>query len=262
MSKINATPDRPLVACRFWCYGEYAPDVAWTELPKQGIHHFEMDCPEPADIPDLKKKLADHGLAASSIQCKCDVKSEDVVEAMKPQLDVCVEMDAIFCYTSVNGGDTPRDLVWQRLRAIGDEAAQRDLFVSMETHPDLVHNGDEALKSMHAIDHPNVRVNFDTANVLYYNENTDTITELEKIADHVGSMHLKESTGGYRVIDFPALGKGIVDYARVFQVMSARGFAGPYTMELEGPEKRSREDQIAHVATSAAHLRAIGMLKE
>ena len=35
----------------------------------------------------------------------------------------------------------------------------------METHPDLITNGQVARQTMTSINHPGVRVNFDTANV-------------------------------------------------------------------------------------------------
>ena len=75
---------------------------------------------------------------------------------------------------------------------------------------------------------------------------------------HTLSVHLKDSTGEYHKDIFPTLGTGVVDFPGVFQLLGERSFNGPYTLELEGPEKRTREEQFRHVAESIEHLRSIG----
>src|SRR5207302_1865217 len=101
-------------------------------------------------------------------------------------------------------------------------------------HPDLAHNGEVALGTMRAIDHPNVRINYDTGNVYYYNEGVDGVAELRKILEYVGAVHLKDTSGGYRAWNFPALGQGVVNFPEIFRLLNGRGFYGPFTMELEG----------------------------
>ena len=70
---------------------------------------------------------------------------------------------------------------------------------------------------MKGVNHPNVRINFDTGNIYFYNQNTDVVAELRKIIDYVASVHLKETDGGYESWNFPALGKGVVDFPAVHQ---------------------------------------------
>jgi len=209
-----------LIAARLGCYGEYG-DAAWDHLPPLGIRHVEMG------VPAVARRLADHGLSASSLEAGCDVRRSDVADSLKGALDACVALGAKVCFLSVHAGDMPREV---------------------------------ALTTMHAVGHPRVRVNFDTANVLYYNTGRTTIGELEKIAGFVASVHLKDSTGAFRTDVFPTLGTGIVDFPEVFRILGARGFTGPFTLDLEGPEKRTREEQLRHVAESVEHLRRIGAL--
>ena len=248
-----------LVACRIGSYGHYV-DEAWTHLPSLGIRHIETKCPSDEELPVLKKKVVDHGMQVSSFHCPCDIKGEDVVGKMKSQFDCFAEFDTKVCFTSVHAGDTPRDLVWDRLREIGDAAAARDITVSMETHPDLVENSRNARTTMESVRHPNIRVNFDTANVYYYNQGISGIEELKQTAEFVGSIHLKDTTGEYRTTKFPTLGDGIVDFPAVFDLMGSRGFKGPFTIELEGHEVRDKQGQLEHVANSIEYLRSIGAL--
>jgi sugar phosphate isomerase/epimerase len=108
-----------------------------------------------------------------------------------------------------------------------------------------------------------VRVNFDTANVYYYNRDVDAVTELKKLIEYVASVHLKETNGQYETWHFPALGKGVVDFPEIFRLLNARGFYGPFTMELEGikGEEWDEAATIQCVADSVAYLRRIGAMK-
>jgi inosose dehydratase len=142
---------------------------------------------------------------------------------------------------------------------MGDIAAQLGVKVAMETHPDLITNGDVASQTMRAIAHPNVGINFDTANIYYYNEGTDSVTELRKVLDHVFSVHLKDTNGKPRTWYFPTLGQGVVDFPAIFQLLLDRGFRGPFTMELEGieGENLTEEQQLQRVAQSFDYARGI-----
>ena len=59
-------------------------------------------------------------------------------------------------------------------------------------------------------------------------------------------------------VDVRGVGTGIVDFPEVFRIFGEYGFTGPYTLELEGSEKRTLEEQLKHVADSVEYLRGIG----
>lgn len=250
-----------LIACQLGSYGKYV-DRAWSHLPTIGIQNVEIDVPAANEIADMHSRLADHGLAVSSMHGIVDIASEQVVESMRPQFDMCTQFGTHYMFVSVQAGDVPRDVVWQRLRDIGAVAGEHDVTVVMETHPDLITNAAVALQTMREVDHPNVRINFDTANIYYYNENVTASGELAKVIGYVGSLHLKDTAGGLHEWNFPTLGQGVVDFTSVFALLDDAGFTGPCTMELEGAKglERTQSEQLAHVADSAAFLRSLGVM--
>lgn len=250
-----------LIACRLATYGDYQ-DRAWTHLPEIGVRNIEMPVPAPGDWQAIKKKLADHGLRATSLQSRCDITQPDAADVMRPQIEACVYYGAKICFLSAKAGNTDRAVVRERLRAIGDVAASHGVTVALETHPDLVTNGRVGAQTMELVQHPNVRINFDTANVYFYNRNVTAVSELEKLLPHVAAVHLKDTPGGFEEWNFPALGTGVVDVPAVFKMLNARGFTGPFTMELEGTKgiERNEAEQLAYIADSVAYLRRIGVL--
>ena len=136
------------------------------------------------------------------------------------------------------------------------------MVVALETHKGPTQNAEAMLALMAEVNHPNVRLNFDTGNIAYYNDGVDPCDELEKVKQFVRNVHLKDSRGKLEDWYFPAVGDGgAVDFSRVREILDAVGFAGPYTIEIEGiggepePGLEARQDRVAR---SAAHLRKCG----
>jgi sugar phosphate isomerase/epimerase len=45
--------------------------------------------------------------------------------------------------------------------------------------------------------------------------------------------HLKDTAGGYRDWDFPAIGEGHVDFKKILSIFAGGGYAGPFSVEIE-----------------------------
>ncbi|RKU28335.1 hypothetical protein C6497_08940 [Candidatus Poribacteria bacterium] len=250
-----------VIACNLGSYRQFGEN-AYTHLAEIGLTNVEIRVPAANEIAKVQSDLREHGLTATSLLGGCDVKSDSVVEDFQSTLNAAAEMGVKIIFVSVHTGETDRNVVYDRLRAIGENAAPLDVKVCLETHPDMAHNGDIALETMNGVDHPNICINFDTGNVYYYNHDVDAVTEVNKIINHVGAVHLKDTNGGYRTWHFPTLGEGVVDYKGVFDTLNEAGFYGPFTMELEGIEGENLDETgvKARVADSLQHLKDIGVI--
>ena len=250
-----------IIACNLGSYRQFGAN-AYTHLAEIGLTNVEIGVPADDAVDKLQSDLKAHGLTATSLLGRCDVQSETVVTDFQRTLNIAYEMDVKVIFVSVHSGETDKSVVYDRLRAIGENAEPLDVRVCLETHPDMAHNGDVALETMKGVNHPNIRINFDTGNVYYYNHDVNAVTEVEKIIDYVGAVHLKDTNGGYRTWHFPTLGEGVVDYKAVFQTLNAAGFYGPFTMELEGIEGENLDEAGVHgrVADSLQHLKDIGVI--
>ena len=153
------------------------------------------------------------------------------------------------------------DVATDILRDLAEKAAARDVVISLETHPPYCENAEKMLQTMDAVDHPNLRVNFDTANIFYYNEGLDSADELERVIDYVASVHLKDTDGGFKSGNFPVLGQGVVQFERIFATLEDADFDGPLTLELEGEQVRDLDVDGRHQAVKDCmqYLRSIGV---
>lgn len=250
-----------IIACNLGSYRQFGAN-AYSHLAEIGLTNVEIGVPSVDGVEALQSELKSHGLTATSLLGRCDVQSESVVEDFQNTLNIANEMGVKVIFVSVHAGETDKNVVYERLHAIGENAEPLSVNVCLETHPDMAHNGDISLETMKGVDHPNIRINFDTGNVYYYNHNVDAVSEVKKIVDYVGAVHLKDTNGGYRTWHFPTLGEGVVDYKSVFQTLNDAGFYGPFTMELEGIEGENLDEAgvKARVADSLQHLKDIGVI--
>jgi inosose dehydratase len=229
---------------------------SYDVLQRLGIKGVEVRPPAPEDVGKLKSELSKYGLTVMSVAGSIDLTSEDGIETFDGLLNGAISMGVKLIFASAKASDDiPREVTYERLRKIGDKAAAHGLTVCLETHPILCHNGDEALKTMEGVNHDSIRLNFDTANIYYYNEGTSAVDELKKVAEYVKSMHLKDTDGTPRSFVFPPLGEGIVDFPEVFRILNEVGFYGPFTFELESTKK---EEMAQALEKSVNYLRSTG----
>ena len=238
------------------------PQLALDRVAAIGIPCVEVNLGPDEDAAEAKQLLDGHGLRAATITSPCPLADDSLLDVFE---NYCAKAATLGCtgiFTSVHAGEMPLEQAYERLRKVGDIGAKHGVKIGMETHPDLCENGGKAAASMQAIGHANVGVNYDTANVYYYNEGVDTVEEVKKAAPHVVSVHLKDTMGGYHDGRFPDFGQGVVDFAAVFAVLNGIGFTGPFTMELEGKLQASdtQDEQEAHVRACVEHLRGLGLV--
>lgn len=205
------------------------PDIA-----KSGLRFVEIVVPKRENLSVMRSQLLEHNLQPTSVTVPMDVRSDDGIAHLDDAFDIVNQLEAKIVFTSVKSEGADREDVYTRLRKVGDIAREHGLTVSLETHPDLATNGLVAHQTMERVGHPNIRINFDPANIYYYNEGADAVAELINVLPYVASFHLKETTGGYRSNDFPAIGHGVVDFKRIFTLLYEEGYKGPFTFEIEG----------------------------
>lgn len=250
--------DDIILACNVYSYGGYR-QRAFEHMKTIGIRYAEVSIGKPEDADEWLRQIEPYGVCISSVICPCDISSDEGAENFSSIARAVQRMGASIAFVSVHAGELPLPDVYRRIRRLGDIAGELGVKVAMETHPDLITNGDVASQTMQAVAHPNVGINFDTANIYYYNEGTDSVTEIRKVLPHVFSVHLKDTNGKPRTWHFPTLGEGVVDFPEIFRLLLGYGFRGPFTMELEGieGENLTEEQQLERVTQSYNYVRGI-----
>lgn len=246
-------------SCREPVYASWQDAVSL--LPNAGVHYLEAQMRPAEELGAVVTGAAEHGVTVLTVAGGVNLDSDESVATYLARLDAAAQFGVPIAFTSASGKEKDRDYYMGRLRELAAEAERRGVVISLETHPPFCQNADQMLATVDAVAHSHLKINLDTANIFYYNHGLDSADELEKIVDHVASLHLKDSDGSYESFDFPVLGRGVVRFERIFATLDDAGFDGPLTLELEGPVVggKDRDERHAAVVACMEYLRSIGV---
>ncbi|MGB9878055.1 MAG: sugar phosphate isomerase/epimerase family protein [bacterium] len=100
------------------------------------------------------------------------------------------------------------------LREIGELAGREGLEVVVENHGGLMRTGRMCRKLLEEIALPNVKLNYDPANFLYYGE--DPVSALDDILPFIGFTHFKSVKYQQGKPLYCRLREGVIDYGKIF----------------------------------------------
>jgi L-ribulose-5-phosphate 3-epimerase len=142
-------------------------------------------------------------------------------------------------------GNADRKAFLDTLATVGDMAWTRGITVAFETGQETADLLKLTLDELRA---PNLKVNFDPANMLLYDKG-DPIKAVELLAPYIRSVHVKDAkrplTRGNWGEEVP-LGQGEVDIRRFVRTLEKVGYQGPLCIEREAGNQTQRFADIAH----------------
>jgi sugar phosphate isomerase/epimerase len=204
----------------------------WTEHIKR-----DADAHEIARVRDLLEK---HGLTVVSLSAHSDLTSDAGADRFRQALSICERLGIPMITTSSGGHDASsagevseqRERFLAHMDRLCDEAASLGVTICLETHGELLATGAIAAQVIRDIGKPNVGINYDPANVVFY-DGTRPETDIAHAAPYVVHMHVKDQIGGRGNWNFPAVGTGEIDFKQIFSTLDAAGFNGPCSIEIE-----------------------------
>jgi L-ribulose-5-phosphate 3-epimerase len=141
--------------------------------------------------------------------------------------------------------DPGRSAMLDTLGQAGQLAAEQGVTLAFETGQEtaaLLRRTLDDLKS------PNIKVNFDPANMLLYDMG-DPIQAVEILGSDIRSVHVKDAkrpkVRGQWGEEVP-LGQGEVDIRRFVKTLNAVGYTGPLVVEREVGDQAGRIRDVAH----------------
>jgi L-ribulose-5-phosphate 3-epimerase len=215
------------IAAAGFKYVELSAVRGWTE-------HVPLEA-APADIAAIKAKLARWGLTASALSGHSDLTTATGLVDGKKAVDLCPQLGITLMNTAIGGHYSENEnkaAFMGHIHELADYAAERGVLISLEVHGDIMATGQISIPLIEEIDRPNVGINYDTANCVFYG-GVEACDDIRPVAPLLMHIHLKDKRGGARVWDFPAVGEGHVNFWGLFKILEQEGYTAPFSVEIE-----------------------------
>ncbi len=215
------------IAAAGFTFVELSSVKGWTE-------HVPLDA-DGATLGKIQRMLNRLGLTPISLSGHSDLTTKEGLADGIKALDLCARMGIDIMNTAVGGHashDEDEGSFMGNVFKLADEAAKRDIMIGLEIHGDITSSAATARPVIERINRPNVRVNYDTANCEFYG-NAKAVDDLPGNLDLLVFCHLKDKGAEGKVWNFPAVGKGHVDFKKIIGILKKGGYSGPFSVEIE-----------------------------
>ncbi len=228
------------------CYAPYSLEEALAGIAASGFRYVELAAipgiiehlPLAADartIGRAQRLLNRYALTPVSLSAHSNLTTRRGLNQARRALDLCERMGIPILNTAVGGpeaGEEDEEAFHANIGGLADYAAERDVTITLEIHGELTSTGRKARTLVETVGRSNVRINYDTANCEYYGA-VRAEADLPYALPLVALCHLKDKVGGPGVWNFPALGSGHVDFAKLLHMLRRGGYRGPCCVEVE-----------------------------
>ena len=252
------------------CYHPYSLDDAIHGVTAAGCPHIDLFVSanhlpynmSASDAEALVTRLNDLGLTVHCLNANLGLMDAVGVERTKVAIGLAPRIGARFISNTIAGPDSHEedlDLFMAHIGSVAEHAAAEGITVCLETHGDKTGCGRQIIEVVRQVGHPSVKINYDTANSMFYS-GAQPYDDLEAALPELGYVHLKDKIGGQGVWNFPPIGEGEINFARVLDILDNGGYEGPISIEMEFAEAGWPPLAETHEAVSKAYQRLIELM--
>ena len=220
-------------------------------MSEAGYYHSVSMEDDPHFIKDI---LDQYGVKASAVSAHCPL--------MRPEVSIlylqrAIRFAAVLGAPVVNTDESYRpewiadDEIWPvmryTLKSVLRVAERYGISIGIEPHQAITKTTDGLLKIASLVDHPLLRINYDTGNAYLGGE--DIYAGLERVGRRLVHMHAKDISIEHsdaergKVTGTPvgcACGDGVVDWVKVAAILRKYEFSGVLSVECGTPEQAER----------------------
>ncbi|MBC7810811.1 MAG: sugar phosphate isomerase/epimerase, partial [Burkholderiales bacterium] len=244
------------IAAAGYKYVELSAVKGWTE-------HVPLDADDAA-LDNVRNLLNKYGLTPVSLSGHSDLTTKAGLADGLKALDLCERLGLDLMNTAIGGHyseDEDEAGFMDNIGELADAAAAKGIIIGIEIHGDITASGKKAAAVIEKIGRDNVRINYDTANVEFYDNGTMAEDDLEYALPYMVSCHLKDHIGGPREWNFPAPGEGQINFDNLINIMTQAGYSGPLSVEVEfdGGDWPPLEEVNRSMKSAYDHLVSLGL---
>jgi L-ribulose-5-phosphate 3-epimerase len=228
------------------CFKPYSLEQALHGLAEAGfvnveigavkgfLEHVDPDRLGADEIDETRRLLDRYGLRCVSMSGHAPLHEDVGRRRLRNVLAAGAELGISVLNTFTGDAESPaeRERFLEGARLLADEAQAIGIRLCIETESNLLPTAEAGIELLGQIGRDWVQINYDPGNVLYY-AGVRPEDDIKHGLGRIGHVHLKDKRGGKGVLDFPPLGDGEIDIPAILGDLSASGFSGPVSLEIE-----------------------------
>ena len=236
-------------------YHTYSLDEALEGIAKAGFKYVELSAVEgwtehvPLDatdeqIAEIQAKMDRLGLKPSTLSGHSDLTTEHGLAVGKKAVDLCVKLGLSLMNTAIGGHyseDENKDAFMGNIHALADYAADRDVTIGLEVHGDIMASGEMSIPLIQEIGRPNVGINYDTANCVFYGD-VQAVDDLRPVVPYLVQCPPEGQNRRQEGVELPGRRRRRGRFRSDLQDLGGRGLQGA----------AQRRDRVQRPALAAA----------
>jgi sugar phosphate isomerase/epimerase len=238
-------------------YIELTATKGWTEhvFPNMSFQRLHS----------IKDELKRYNLIPFSMSGHCNLMDRERIEDFILNIKLAHFFGCKYIISSIgeahleDRAEASDEVVAEHIKELIPYLEEYDLILGLENHGKHA-TGRHMKKIVDLIDSERVVINYDTANAIFYG-NVNLEEDLDSCIDKIGHIHLKDKAGAYNEWNFPAIGKGYIDFKMIFDKLEKAKNNCPISIEIEftskGPENIEEINQA--VRDSYEYLIELGL---
>lgn len=267
---------RRIIAVNSNCYHKYSIEEAIGGIRDAGFRYVELTATKGwtehvfptmsfAALCAVKEELKDAGIVPFAMSGHTNLMDTARIGDFLNNVRLAAFFGCDYIVSSIGEAHledkavASDETVAEHVRALLPYLEEYGLTLALENHGE--HGTGRRMRSIVAlVDSPRVLVNYDTANAIFFGD-VDLAEDIDACIDKIGFMHIKDKAGGRQEWNFPALGKGYVDFPMIFGKLRKANNDCPLSIEIEfGPEGSKDLAEVNEaVRESHRYLESIGM---
>ncbi|WP_188208211.1 sugar phosphate isomerase/epimerase family protein [Alkalibacillus aidingensis] len=212
--------------------------------------HVTTDFTE-AEFYEVLGLLKKYDLTCVGVSAHSNVMTDEGIRQLVENIDLAEVFNCQYVVTATGDSHGDTDVIddinslVKNLQPVVEKCERLGKTLVIETHGNNFATGESLMKLVHEFNN-RVKINYDTANVIFYGHQ-EPYEDLEKSINHVEFIHLKDKLGEHDTFHFPAIGDGYLDYTRLFNILKQGNYTGPISVEVEftpeGPQDLEEVNQ-------------------
>ena len=245
-----------IIAVNSNCYHGYSIEEAIAGIHAAGFHYIELTATKgwtehvfPSMsfeyLCSVKDKLKEADLVPFAMSGHCNLMDRERIGDFLSNIRLAAFFDCDYIVSSIgeahlkDNAVASNEEVAEHIRELVPYLEENDLTLVLENHGD--HSTGKIIKEIvNLVGSPRVLVNYDTANVIFY-AGVDPLEDIPTCVDKIGFLHIKDKIGGLKEWNFPALGKGHVDFPGIFNLLNDANNHSPMSIEIEFTSEGARD---------------------